>query len=69
MLRGRCLRLSHRLGLIERLQDERNHVGAIEAVSKSAGWEEARSLIRTIVDLPANQILTARAGAHNIRSE
>jgi hypothetical protein len=35
MLRGRCLRLSHRLGLIERLQDERNHVGAIEAVSRN----------------------------------
>ncbi len=61
--------LSHRLGLVERLQDERNHIGAVEIVPKSAGWEEARSLVRTIVDLPANQILTAGRWRHSIRSE
>ena len=70
MLRRRCLCLLHRLGLVERLQDERNHIRAIEVVPKFAGREEVRSLVRPIVDLPANQILTARAcGIVSARSE
>src|SRR5215467_3270809 len=44
------------------LQHALNYIGAIEAIAELRDWVEIRRAVVAVIDMPANQFVTARRG-------